>query len=514
MTPPPPSCCCDKGPRPRASPYWAGCGQTRRGCKALPHSPPSAQLYTEKIILGGYAAVGAFAIGFFLFIYVRSADIRMHSETNYYGVIGGPLSFSVGTDPDKILEIADTFMAQHARVWGLDWAGLESMDEITTTSVRDGLFCGDHKLYISGHYVVVHKVEKFLGLCFESESYEAFPLPHSTFLEYSNAGRNIGWFLLWVGICTGFAAIQGSASLQQGIGLGAILGFIHWFSSGKQRMTFGIKGGFAITCRVPYGLENPANLALDIVKPLFPSELQHELDNSEEPIHEYKGYLPDGSNARDAGGLALAIIKLPITLIKLALDFLVNGLCYACGRAGNEDAIMRVYKHHVTTHTNQALVICWTARYREGMLYNIVKNLFGWSDTYYISVLRNIPVVRCTTPGLSGPFTTFVIGVMLAVIVSGVGYVTGEQIVDFVAAGLVASFTLLALLQLFTRDATVYLGEEEQQGYTARLTREFHHVKFNGLGQDPDELVADINKVQSISISRTNAAIAGAASKA
>lgn len=493
---------------------WAARG-ARFAARTAPLTPAfRAQLFTTKIILGFYAGLATTVLGFFVFIYARSADIRMHSETNYYGVIGGPLSFTIGSNPDKIMEIADAFMGQHARAWGLDWAGLDSMEEITTTNVRDGLFCGEHKLYICGHYVVVHKMEKFLGLCFESESYEAFPLPHSTFLEYSNAGRNIGWFLLWVGIITGISAIQGSASLQQGIGLGAVIGFLHWSVSGKQRMSFGIKGGFAITCRVPFGLENPANLALDIIKPLFPSELQHELDNSEEPIHVYTGFLPDGSNARDAGGIALAIVKLPITVIALAFDLLRNGLCYACGRTGNEDAEMKVYKHHVTTHTNQALVLCWTGRYREGTLYSVVKNLLGWSDTYYISVLRNIPVIRCNTPGVSGPCTIFFIGVALAVFVSGIGYVVGNAIVDYVAVGLAVSFTLLAILQFFTRDATVYLGEEEQIGYTARLTRELHHVQFSALGRDADELVADVCKVQSLSIARTNAAIAGASSKA
>lgn len=439
------------------------------------------------------AAIAGFLIGFLLFIFLRSGGIEMHSITNAFSVFGGPQEYGLAFGADDVDEIADKFLEQHARVHGLYWPGLQAMTEVSTCAVRNGWFCGTHELYVAGSYVVVRRRDRFLGLLFEGDSYEAFPLTKLTFVEYASKGRNIGFLFLCAAIGVGVGAAI--SELAVGAAIGAVVGIAVWWFSGLQHMRFGIQRGFNVVTRVPYALSNPAAMAMDVVKPLFPAELHHELDMDAEPLRTYTGYLAQqGSNlGSGAGGALLAIVVIVPRL-----------LLRTFGGSGRLDARMRVYPHHVMTHTNKGIkLLCCTLR--EGVIYSCFKNLFGYGDTRFIGILRNVPAVRCVMPGVRSAATVGIGGVLLGLVLMG--------FTDAVIGGIVAAaFLLIALVMYCQRRSTIYIGEEEQDGpFFATLGRELHHVEFRAAGFDADTVVSEIAGIQHASKQRTLQALQAAA---
>lgn len=422
-----------------------------------------------------------------LYLYMRAGGMAMHSRTDYFPTIGDALRFKLGYDADKITQMAESFMTQHAKATGMMWPGLESMTQLSTCIVKDGWFCGTNDIYIAGTYVVVFKQEKFLGLCFSTESYEVFPLSQLTFAQYASRGRNIAYFVPGAafGVVMGVAA----SNLNFGYALGVVIGGVAWWFSGLQNMTFGVRDGLHVGVRVPYALSNPGQLCLDILKPLFPPELQHEITNDEEPQAKYEGKLgPLGGSAGAASGCCSKLTTI---------------CALGCSAAS---ATMAVHTHHVVTNNSDIVRCCRCLSILEQCLYAIIKNLFALGDTTFISILRNVPVIRCQMPGIRGAALTVIAGVFLAIVVGGIinasgGSTSTTLIVLLIIIGV---FVLWGLVKYFGRRSTVYIGEEEWRGtYITTLGRNFHHIEFAAAGHDADEIVGELTRLQALSRERS-----------
>lgn len=424
---------------------------------------------------------------YFLYLFLRKGGMSLHSRTDYFPTIGDAIRFAMGYDGDKINQMAESFMTQHAKATGMMWPGLESMTQLSTCVVKDGWLCGTNDVYIAGTYVVVYRQEKFLGLCFPTESYEVFPLSQLTFVQYASRGRNIVWAMLGFG----FGALMGWAgdNLDFGYILGAVLGLVLWWFSGLQNMTFGVRDGLHVTTRVPYALSNPGQLCLDILKPLFPPELQHEITNDEEPQAKYEGKIaPIGGGAGAAAGAGSKF----------------TGACaFFCSAAS---ASMAVHTHHVVTTNSEIVRCCRCLSMIEQMLYAIIKNIFALGDTTFISILRNVPIIRCQMPGIRQSAIIFIFGLVAAIIVAGFlnqgGASGGTTLIVF--AAILVAFLVIALVKYFGRRSTVYIGEEEWRGsYITTLGRNFHHIEFAAATHDADEIVGELTRLQALSRERS-----------
>lgn len=474
-------------------------GACDRPLALTPRAPPAPSCrsvqrsdYRVGLFVGG-ALLGAALVGIMV---LRETVVSFWTGQRTWPLVGSTMTFHA--QPQTSIAVAQSFVDRHAATCGLQRPDLQ---DLALISQIKGLM-GETLLCMSGDYVVARYVKRvFPGCdCMSTDFNYIFPKADITFMSCARTGRNILYLIFFLGACAGLAAAVDKDKMQVGALVGGIIGLIVYMGSHRQSITFGLNNNQLVTVSVP-GSQDLRGTALDILRGAFPPTMQDQLRNDTPQVDAFTGYTPSS--------MALPRSNNPLMFVFKYIYFVFSSIVmalfmfFSCSwifrlmkpkgykPRGRTAAFLRLYQHHVETHT-APVARCLCLSVAEGPLHKLISNLFAYGEDTYISVLHNTSVVTSRKPGIRDSIYFFI----WAVLWSGFFY----QLNKLASLVVLIIFVFTGLMLFITRSTYVYIGDNERNAFIDVIGREGHHVEFEALDEEPTELVSRVATARRASI--------------